>query len=257
MSETMVHDDLGKLRQLTYELNEIERNLKIRDERYRFILESMQEGVIEIDTCGIIVYANRGIERILGVGSDALIGCYFPEFLEDPKHLEVDFTDRLLCRFPNMECTLISSKGKRVHVLCSTSPIVVDDRVMGLAVVATDITDRLILEERYKIIFEEATEGIAIVDAKNHAIIDCNPVIARKLGYTHEEMVAMRIEDIEVVDSEDEIRARIEGIAEHQPIRFDSRHRRKSGEEINVVVSARMLTYNGNSFLLAFCCYQE
>lgn len=249
------NDDLGKLRQLTYELNEIERNLHIRDERYRSILECMQEGVVELDTCGIIVYANHGMERMMGVGKGKLEGCYFPEFLLDPRHLEIDFTDRLLCKFPNVECVLVSAKGKRVYVLCSTSPIVVDEKVLGIAVVLTDITDRLILEERYKIVFNQATEGIIVVDANTHAILDCNLAMMARLGYSHEELLGMKIEDIEALHDANTVAEVIQSIINHKVLRFSSKHRTKKGDEVDVTVSSRVLTYNGNSFLLSVCCY--
>ena len=64
---------------------------------------------------------------------------------------------------------------------------------------AMDLLDReerrRVSEERYRAVFEQAFEGILLF-AASHAIVECNESACGLLGYTREELLALRAEDI-------------------------------------------------------------
>ena len=51
-------------------------------------------------------------------------------------------------------------------------------------------------EANFRVIFENVPEAIYIVDAATHRILDCNPFTAEWLGYPHEQILSMKVEDI-------------------------------------------------------------
>ncbi len=51
-------------------------------------------------------------------------------------------------------------------------------------------------EANFRAIFENAPEAIYIIDIETHGLLDCNPFLARWLGYSREELLSMRVEDI-------------------------------------------------------------
>jgi two-component system NtrC family sensor kinase len=81
------------------------------------------------------------------------------------------------------------------HVMVSTSVYTEqgsNDR--GIVHVIHDTTDRRIAEEKYRLLFEQAQEGVFVA---NHSgkLLDCNDAFMRMLGYSNrEELMAMDLE---------------------------------------------------------------
>ena len=53
-----------------------------------------------------------------------------------------------------------------------------------------------ISETNFRAIFENAPESIYIVDIDTRQIMDCNPFTMKWLGYSREELLAMKVDDI-------------------------------------------------------------
>jgi PAS domain S-box-containing protein len=51
-------------------------------------------------------------------------------------------------------------------------------------------------EANFRAIFESAPEAIYIFDVETHQILDCNPYTIRWLGYTHQELLSLKVENI-------------------------------------------------------------
>src|ERR1035437_3041835 len=51
-------------------------------------------------------------------------------------------------------------------------------------------------ELRYRRLFETAKDGILILDAKTGQITDVNPFLVNLLGYSHDELVGVRLWEI-------------------------------------------------------------
>lgn len=249
---SVVHDDLVRLRQLTDHLEDVEKSLARRDRRYKTILDNLTEGVLEVDCCGEVVYANPSAEKMFG---DAC-GKYFIDLLENGRLMEMQFSSRLIQEYPQRDVVFLSPEGKRIHTITSSSPLRDNGRSLGIVFTITDITERLIAEERYKAIFDEANIGIWLVDADTREILDANPVTCTQLGYTKEELVGKRVEEIDAVDDAERVAARIQHILDKRDVRFQTRHRRKDGSEISVTMITRALRYNGNRFILSICRYE-
>lgn len=57
-------------------------------------------------------------------------------------------------------------------------------------------------EERFRTLFEQAGMGISLVDYRDDRIIDCNPALARLLGYTRDELKQLHLCDLSHPDDE-------------------------------------------------------
>lgn len=53
-----------------------------------------------------------------------------------------------------------------------------------------------ISESNFRAIFENAPEAIYIIEISSRRFLDCNPFILKWLGYTRNEIMTMRVEDI-------------------------------------------------------------
>ncbi len=68
-------------------------------------------------------------------------------------------------------------------------------------------------------------------------IVEVNDAYCLMSGYTKEELLGMRIQDLEAIDSKEEIAARFERISREGGLCFESSHRKKNGELFQVELS--------------------
>jgi len=87
-------------------------------------------------------------------------------------------------------------------------------------------------------ILDTALDGLMVTDAEGR-LIDVNSAYCDMVGYGRDELLGMRVSDLEAVETPAETAAHIELLRARGFDRFDSRHRRKDGTVILVEVSAR------------------
>ena len=117
-------------------------------------------------------------------------------------------------------------------------------------------------EERFRTLFEYSVDTLLVHD-KEGRILDCNAEACRKLGYTREELLSLRIEDIATgLLSEEERREQKEqgGTLWQRVVRGDpdafgtvhyGEHERKDGTVFPVEVHMGAVDYGGRRLILA------
>jgi|GEM_PF-1344107 len=110
-----------------------------------------------------------------------------------------------------------------------------DGRALRMVGVNRDVTERKLLEEqlvvreaRYRAVIQAAVDGFWIVDMQGH-LIEVNDVYVRQSGYSREELLHMRISDLEAKESPQEVEAHQGRIKKNGHDRFETEHRRKDG----------------------------
>ena len=123
-----------------------------------------------------------------------------------------------------------------------------DGAIGGIIVFAEDVTDRKLAElalmeqeARYRAVIETAADGIWVVDEQGRFLL-VNEAYVRRSGYSREELLSMHIADVEVQESDEDVRAHIERIRRNHSDLFETRHRAKSGEVWPAEVSASYST---------------
>jgi PAS domain S-box-containing protein len=116
-----------------------------------------------------------------------------------------------------------------------------------------DITDRKRTQEVaiqksqewHRNILQTAMDGYALVDLEGR-LLEVNRAMCRMSGYSADELLTMRIADVEAVLTAEEIGAHIATVLERGVDRFETRHRRKDGTIIDVEVSVQPVPDHGN-----------
>ena len=88
-------------------------------------------------------------------------------------------------------------------------------------------------------ILQTAMDGFWTVDIEGR-FIDVNHVACKMLGYSAEEMLTMRISDIEINETAEQTKAHISKIKKNGEDRFESKHRCNDGRIIDVEVSTTL-----------------
>ncbi len=102
---------------------------------------------------------------------------------------------------------------------------------------------------RLKALMLAASHGIHIMNRKGD-IIDCSHLFATMLGYTREEILKLNLADIDIQFTRSQHLENIRKLDE-SPAVFETKHRTKDGAIIDVEISARSVTIEGEIFYYA------
>lgn len=105
----------------------------------------------------------------------------------------------------------------------------------------SDITENFIKNEQYRSILETSIDGFWIVN-KSGRINEINDSYCKLIGYSREELLLMNISDLEIEESDNETKQHIEDIEKNGSDRFETKHRKKNGEIIDVEISVQYIT---------------
>ncbi|HOT29461.1 MAG TPA: ATP-binding protein [Candidatus Ozemobacteraceae bacterium] len=122
---------------------------------------------------------------------------------------------------------------------------------IGTARVAEKAQQAVQFEQQFKSVFENAPEGILIVDADTHAILAANPFLHRALGIPDpERMKQLRYDDI-CPDGAGDAAAFFQQLAKGEPAAFEHRLQYSSGHAFQGEITGSFLkTRERNVFLL-------
>lgn len=127
------------------------------------------------------------------------------------------------------------------EVIHARQPDGTPTQVFGLA---RDVTDERAADLRYRSLLKASIDGFWIYDAEGR-FREVNDAYCRLLGYTRDEILALRIPDLEAVERPEETAAHIARILEAGHDRFETRHRAKDGRVVDVEVSVQLIPNSG------------
>jgi PAS domain S-box-containing protein len=99
-------------------------------------------------------------------------------------------------------------------------------------------------EEKYRAIIRTAMDGFWIVDMQGR-FWDVNDAYCRLIGYSRDELLTMRISDVEAEERPEDTARRILKIMEVGGDRFETSHKCKDGRIIDVEISVNYMEVNG------------
>ncbi len=175
-----------------------EKALRQSEEKYRRLVDTMNEGLGVQDENGRVTYINDRFCELLGYSRDEIVGRTIYDFLDEAGR---EIVKDQIARRKNgekgaYEIPWIKKDGQKLYTVVSPEPILdASGQYKGSFAVLTDITERkeaeetvLRLSRHNELILNSAGEGILGVDG------DCkltfvNPAAAEMLGYEIEELL--------------------------------------------------------------------
>ncbi len=103
-------------------------------------------------------------------------------------------------------------------------------------------------ETRYRSLFEKSHSAMLLVNPETGAIEDANPKACEFYGYRYEDLLSLRITDINILPP-GQVRAEMQCARTEQRTRFNFRHRLASGEVRDVEVHTSPVSINGKQLL--------
>jgi len=232
--------------------NKTEEVLRESEARLKNILESIQAGVIVVDSeTNCIIDVNRAASDLIGAPKENIVGQIRYKYFCP--------TDQGYCpevgkggAVHNSEGLLLTDNGCQKHVLKTTVPVELAGRAVLLESII-DITKRRQAEqalrdseERYRRLFEVESDAIILTDPETGRIMDINNAAVELYGYSIEEMLRLTVFDI---SAEPEKTAR--AIREENTLVRLRYHKRKDGTRFPVEISGRRSDLGGKRVHLA------
>jgi diguanylate cyclase (GGDEF)-like protein/PAS domain S-box-containing protein len=121
-----------------------------------------------------------------------------------------------------------------------------------------DVTDRRLAEhairvrdERFKLLFDRASDGIIILSTTG-TIIAANESFARMHGYAPQEMLNLRLKDLDTPAELPSLPERIQRILAGETLTFEVEHFHKDGHVVPLEVSSSLIVSDGEPLMQAF-----
>ena len=99
-------------------------------------------------------------------------------------------------------------------------------------------------ERHYRTFIETAMDGFWLTDKQSN-LLEVNDAYCKMSGYSREELLSMTVADLDASETTDEVITHIERIVADGKAKFETKHRRKDGELIDVEISATIVLFNG------------
>jgi len=242
---TLLMDSVWKA---TYSKRMVE-ELRQGEEKYRSLVENINDVFYTLDTRGTITYVSPVVERFTLYKVNDLIGKPFiPLIYPDDLPGLLDSLNRLVSgQLEPWEFRILDKDGRVIFVRTSSQPVYENGEVIGITALMTDVTEHKQAEEalrlsegKYRSLFEESIAVVYVFDRKKN-FIDTNQAGLDLVGYSREELLTMHISDVDV-DYEVVLPAQQNVLSGGRIHNFEHRLRRKDGTIITVLNNSRPLT---------------
>ncbi|MBV9479137.1 MAG: PAS domain S-box protein [Acidobacteria bacterium] len=176
------------------QLDQLSQVLERSQRNFKQLIDSFDEVAFAVSLDGILRTINRQFASLLGLPYAEIIGRPLDEFLDEPKRPQADkelsrFLEKR--RWAGLIRVRLKASGRILHFDCVLNGIVSGEAVVGISVLARDVTHERQKETRFTELFETLQEGVYFSTPEGK-LLDVNPALVEMLGYpSKEELLAI------------------------------------------------------------------
>ncbi len=264
----LLHDPLIKgivlnVRDIT-EQKQAEKALKNSEEKYRTIVESIEDGYFEVDLAGNYTFFNEAMSRMTGYSSNEMMGMGYRRYMDDMDARKVFEGFNQVYRtgkpIKGIDWKLIRKDGSVAVV--ETSVSLIRDSAgepVGFRGVARDITlakeaEQALREseEKYRTTFQGSPDSITITRLADGRYIEVNNGFCNITGFSREEALGKTPDDLNVIVHPEDRVAFVRKLKQDGRVDgFEMQYRAKDGAIFDTLFAARPLRYANEACLVA------
>jgi len=180
-----------------------EEALRESEEKYRTILENIEDGYFEVDIAGNLTFFNDSVVKSLGYSKDELLGMNSRQYTdeENAKKLYQTFNTVHTTGKPDkgFDWGIVRKDGSKRYVEASVSLRKDSEgQPIGFRGIVRDVTERKLAEEalrreeeKFRVLVEKSPLGVSLIGEDGHYEY-LNPKFIEMFGYTLEDIPAGR-----------------------------------------------------------------
>ena len=246
----------GVRRDIT-ERKQAEEALRQSEQKYRTILEQMEDSYFEVDLGGHIAFVNSSTCRDLGYSEEELIGMSYKQFTaeEDIESVFRMFSEVYLAGTPNkgFSWKTVRKDGNYGYAETSVSPLRNDEgEITGFRGVGRDVAERKRAEEELKAqtayfqqLFDSSPDAIVMMDTDDR-VLRVNRGFEALFGYGAEEVTGRSLDGFIIPEdllAESSISSQT--VRDGGVVRKETERRRKDGSLVDVSVVGYPIEIDG------------
>jgi PAS domain S-box-containing protein len=234
-------------------LHTSEEAFKQSEEKYRTILDNIEDGYFEVDLKGNFTFFNNSVCTLLGYSPSALEGMNNRDYMDAENAKKVFETFNQVYETGNpakgFDWEITTVEGSKRQVEASVSLITdKEGNRIGFRGIARDMTHRKQTEkdlkekeEKYKQLVNHAPAGIYEVDFTTGKLISANDVMCEYTGYTKNELLNLNALDLLTEESQIKLLDRMDKLSKGDKIAgsIEYKARTKGGREYWALINAR------------------
>jgi PAS domain S-box-containing protein len=222
------------------ERKEAEEALRESEEKYRDLVENLNDVIYALDEHGSMVYISPAVESFLGFSPSEVIGRPYAElvFSEDLGRLGENLR-RILAGHPlgPDEYRLVTKSGQIRWMRISSRPILARDRVVGVQGVLADITERKQAEQA---LHESQAQWRSLTENSPDNIVTLDPDLKIQYlnyaspGLTKEELLGTPLYTLVSEERQDEIKEILENVLKTgEPAHYETEYSTPDADTIH------------------------
>ena len=191
----------SRVRERTAELARTNESLQASEERFRFLIEGVQDyAIFMLDLEGHVVTWNAGAERSKGYRAEEIIGRHFTCFYPEEEIARGKPERELQTALAEGRCEDIGwrvrKNGSQFWAKVVITPLYDElGQPRGFSKVTRDITEGKQAEERFRQAVESAPNGMVMIDSAGKIVL-VNAQTERLFGYHRDEMLGQPVEKL-------------------------------------------------------------
>lgn len=243
--------------------HEMEVKLKESEEKYRTILEHIEEGYFEVDLSGHYTFVNDAFCKIYRNTRDDLYGMSYKQHMDESTSREIYkiynemYLKKERTKLYEMEAI---RKDSSVIITEAIASLIIDSvgKPVGFRGIIRDITDRKNTENmlreseaKYRKQFDEAQDAIFVADAETGILTDCNNAANKLVGRERSDLIGkhQRILYPQKELKEESSMAFKLHVNEHEGQSIETQIIKKNGEIRDVSIKANLFESNRKKFI--------
>jgi len=245
-------------------LRDAEAELARREKYFRTLTENSLDVLLIINRDGNFTYISPSIENTLGWTPAELMGKSFLTNIHPDDKARAKEAFQALLEHPQktvrLDCRKQHKNGAWVHLESFARSAFDDPDIAGVIAHTRDVTDRWQAEEelrhseqQYRLLFQENPNPMWVFDMESLAILEVNGAAMQHYGYSRDEFLKLNLGDLRFPEKKNKGAvngAKLE-LPAHNTRGHIWRHRRKSGEAIEVEVVWSPMAFLGRFSALA------
>jgi PAS domain S-box-containing protein len=223
------------------------------------VLAEWSPNIVFVNVAGRVVYVNPLGAEALGYSREEMCAADFdfrslvaPDSL---RAIEENYARHMKGEvLPPYECGLVTRAGDRMDVIIASRLVEIGGE-RGILGIVTDISERKRLEERLQrtqLAIDRAGDTVFWTEA-DASFVYANDAACDSLGYSRDELLSMKVFEIDPDFSPEAWPQRWEELRELRARTMETRHRTKDGRIFPVELTVNYFEFEGREYSLAFC----